>query len=262
MLSELSIAKNLTFDLESIEALSTISDKLANKPSPFRNLNYVKLPHEYNESSLMDALRSYLLGGSSRGIIFTTLPQNTISHTEEHVVEDSVVDADRIGDIVAPVGKIGKDPVSSSAGNLDCGLWRGHRVNSEFVCLLDRIMLKYPKTFENFTTNNKKLRFNVSWAVSRLEYVEHLRFSNPLIPELNAIDCRIDDDKSKLQELQACVDDAKIKLQDLQARVNDAKTKLQDAQSLQMEKLTNIEKAFGTMGAKLAVGLIGDDLFV
>ncbi|KAK1403013.1 hypothetical protein POM88_002618 [Heracleum sosnowskyi] len=157
MLSELCTAKNLTFELESIEALSTISDKLANKPSPFRNLNYVKLPHEYNESSLMDALRSYLLGGSSRGIIFTTLPQNTISHTEEHVVEDSVVDADRIGDIVAPVGKIGKDPVSSSAGNLDCGLWRGHRVNSEFVCLLDRIMLKYPKTFENFTTNNKKL---------------------------------------------------------------------------------------------------------
>ncbi|KAK1403012.1 hypothetical protein POM88_002617 [Heracleum sosnowskyi] len=116
--------------------------------------------------------------------------------------------------------------------------------------------------YRNAFSYLQNIGFNVSWAVSRLEYVEHLRFSNPLIPELNAIDCRIDDDKSKLQEMQACVDDAKIKLQDLQARVNDAKTKLQDAQSLQMEKLTNIEKAFGTMGAKLAVGLIGDDLFV
>lgn len=98
--------------------------------------------------------------------------------------------------------------------------------------------------------------------MSRLDYIEHLRFSNPLIPELYAIDCRIDEDKSKIQQLQACVDYAKIKLQNLQARVDDAKTKLQDVQSLRVEKLTNIKKAFGTVGAKLAVGFIGDDLLV
>lgn len=70
---------------------------------------------------------------------------------------DFSVDADRVGDSDAPVEEIAKDPVSSSAGNQDFGLWRGHRVNSEFVCLLGRIMLKYPETFDNFTKNSKKL---------------------------------------------------------------------------------------------------------
>ncbi|KAK1403022.1 F-box domain-containing protein [Heracleum sosnowskyi] len=245
MLSQLANAKNLTFDLESIE--------------------------------------------------------NTIPCTEEHVVEDSVVDADRVRDIDAPLEEIGKDPVSTSRGNRYFGLWLGHKVNYEFVGLLDRIMHQYPETFENFTKKKKKLctmnlnmfctsvndftkismsevdsemlveyrdafaylqneGFNVSWVVRRLDYIEHLRFSNPLIPELYALDCRINDDKSKLQELQACVDDAELKLQNLQARVDDAKSKLQDVQTHRAEKLKAIKKAFGKMGTKLAIGFIGDDL--
>ncbi|KAK1403015.1 F-box domain-containing protein [Heracleum sosnowskyi] len=301
MLSQLANAKNLTFDLESIEALSAISDDLASKPSPFHNLKYVKLPQDYNESSISTALRSYLLGGSSRGTIVTSPPRNTIPCTEEHVVEDSVVDADRVRDIDAPLEEIGKDPVSTSRGNRYFGLWLGHKVNYEFLGLLDRIMHQYPETFENFTKKKKKLctmnlnmfctsvndftkismsevdsemlveyrdafaylqneGFNVSWVVRRLDYIEHLRFSNPLIPELYALDCRINDDKSKLQELQACVDDAKLKLQNLQARVDDAKSKLQDVQTHRAEKLKAIKKAFGKMGTKLAIGFIGDDL--
>ena len=102
---------------------------------------------------------------------------------------------------------------------------------------------------------------DVSWAVNLLNYIEHLRFSKPLINELHSIDCLIHDAKTKLQELQACADhDARIKLPDLLGRVDDAKIKLQDVRTLRVEKLTEIEKAFGAMGTNLAVGLIGDDL--
>ncbi|KAK1403024.1 hypothetical protein POM88_002629 [Heracleum sosnowskyi] len=345
MLSALGNVKNLTFDLDGIEALSA-THFLASLPCPFYNLKIVKLPLGYKESSILvlfeatylavlqepalsqhflrnsavDGVRVRDIGapveeiGKDRVSSFVenrdfglwrghaVNPEfNTIPHTEEHVVKDSSVNADRGKDVHAPVGEMGKDPVSSSVGNRDFGLWRGHKVNSEFVYLLDRIMLKYPETFENFTKNNKKLctvnlnmfctsvndftkismtevdsemlveykdafaylqnkGFNVSWVVSRLDYIEHLRFSNPLIPELYLIDCRINDDKSKLQELQACVNHAKSKLENLQARVDDANSKLQDVQTRRAEKLRAIEKAFGTMGTKLAFGFIGDDL--
>ncbi|XP_063940624.1 F-box/LRR-repeat protein At3g26922-like isoform X2 [Daucus carota subsp. sativus] len=82
MLSQLGNAKNLTFDLESIEAPSMISDNFAGKPSPFCNLKCVKLPHECNESSIPGALRSYLIGGSSVGTIVTAFPRDTIPCTE------------------------------------------------------------------------------------------------------------------------------------------------------------------------------------
>ncbi|XP_074363862.1 FBD-associated F-box protein At5g44490-like [Apium graveolens] len=183
----------------------------------------------------------------------------------------------------------------------DSGLWRRHEVNSEFVCLLDRIMQKYPETFEHFTTKNKKLcsmylnilctslndfikisitdfdcemivayrdvfsylqnqGLDVSWVVNRLNYIEHIWFSKALVNELHSIDCHIEDAKTKLQELQAQVNNVKIKLQDLETRVDDAKSKLQDLQTLRTEKLTEIEKAFGTMGTNIVVGFIGDDL--
>ncbi|KAK1403075.1 hypothetical protein POM88_002680 [Heracleum sosnowskyi] len=335
MLSGLGNARNLTFDSDGIEALSS-ADFLASLPSPFYNLKIVKLPLGYKESSIFGALRSYILGGSPRATIVTTLPQsNMLSQTEavsmttqnevilkplaaptkelddsqfkhqipiieENVVEDFVVDTDRVRRIDVPV-EIGKDRVSSSRENRDFGLWRGHEVNSAFVCLLNCIMDKYPETFEQFTAKNKKLctrnlnmlctslndftklsitevdsetiveyrelfaylnnrGFNVSWAVSRLNYIEHLRFSKPLITELHEIDCRIDEDKTKLQELQARVDDVKSKLQDLEAHVDDAKSKLRDLQTLRLEKLTEIEKSFGTMGTNLSVGSIGADL--
>ncbi|KAK1402950.1 hypothetical protein POM88_002555 [Heracleum sosnowskyi] len=326
MLSAAGNAKNLTFDLDSIKALAA-TDFLASLRSPFSNLKIVKLPLGYKESSMSSVLRSYLLGASPRATIVTTLPQSNMNPQKvavsmtaqnalllgslevptkdmnvqkEHVLEDSVV-ADRARHIDAPVEEIGKDQVSSLTGNGDFGVWLGYKVNPEFICLLDRIMHKYPETFENFTSKNKKLctmnlnilctslndftkismtevdsemisgykdvfaylknqGFNVSWALRRLNFIERLRYSKPLVPELHAIDCRIENDRSKLQELQACVDDVKIKLQDLQARVDESKTKLQAEQTLRMQKLIEIEKAFGTVGTKLAVGFIGNDL--
>ncbi|XP_074363863.1 uncharacterized protein LOC141704523 [Apium graveolens] len=221
---------------------------------------------------------------------------------EEHSVEDTMVDADTVRhDIDSIVERTDKDQVSSFRGGRDSGLWRGHEVNSEFVCLLDRIMQKYPETFEHFTTKNKKLcsmnlivlctslndfikisitdvdcemiaayrdvfsylqkqGLDMSWVVNRLNYIEHLRFSKPLVNELHSIDCHIEDAKTTLQELQAQVNNVKIKLQDLETRVDDAKSKLQDLQTLRTEKLTEIEKAFGTMGTNIAVGFVGDDL--
>ncbi|XP_074363860.1 putative F-box/LRR-repeat protein At3g59160 [Apium graveolens] len=221
---------------------------------------------------------------------------------EEHSVEDTMVDADRVRhDIDSLVERIDKDQVSSLRGGRDSGLWRRHEVNSEFVCLLDRIMQKYQETFEHFTTKNKKLcsmnlnvlctslndfikisitdvdcemiaayrdvfsyfqnqGLDMSWVVNHLNYIEHLRFSKPLVNELHSIDCHIEDAKTKLQELQAQVNNVKIKLQDLETRVDDAKYKLQDLQTLRTEKLTEIEKAFGTMGTNIAVGFVGDDL--
>lgn len=327
----LSGAKILTLDLNTIEALSAISCFLVYSPPPFYNLEYVKVPHGYNESSMPTNLRSYLLGCSPKATIVTTLPQKTkILHTEgvsltdqtvvlqkpltaptkvlvgsenmhktvcintldmrvqeEDLVQNSVVNADRVTKIIVPVQGTSNDQVSSSRGDSDVGSWQGHVVNSEFVCLLDRIMNKYPETFELFTTTNKKLStmklnmlgnsvsvfseipmtqvntemiaeqrvvfdalhklgFNISWLVNRLNYIEKLRFSQPLLSELHAIDCHIDK--------------AKDKLQNLQIRVDDTKTELQDLHTLHAEKMQQIQKALGTMGTNLVVGYIGDDL--
>lgn len=92
----------------------------------------------------------------------------------------------------------------------------------------------------------QNLGFNLGWVLSRLNYIKHLRFSKPLITELYAIDCLIDDAKSEVQ--------------DLQARTNDAISKLQNLQFLRAEKMTEIEKDFGTINTNLAVGFIADDL--
>ncbi|KAL1803205.1 hypothetical protein ACET3Z_031852 [Daucus carota] len=267
MLSGLGNAKNLTFDLESIEALNTISNLLQSLPSPFSELKYVKLPTGCQESSISSALRSYLLGGSPNATFVTKLPQI-------HGVEDSMLDA--------PVEGTDKDQASSLRGKSDSGLWRGHEVNSEFVDLLDRIMHKYPETFEHFTTINKKLctmnlnmlctslndlfkismtnvdsemsafkevisylqnqGFNLTWLVDRLTYIEHLRFSKPQINELYSIECHIDDAKTKLQDLQSRAADAKTKLQDLLAHVDYAKTRLQEKQSLARRSCQKLRK--------------------
>ncbi|XP_074348922.1 uncharacterized protein LOC141687514 isoform X2 [Apium graveolens] len=206
---------------------------------------------------------------------------------EEHMVKNSVVNADRVTHTGVPVEGTGNDRVSSSRMDRSFGLWRGHEVNSEFESLLDIIMNKYPETFEHFTTTNKKLctvklnmlcssvnvftkismsqvdtemilehrsvfaalqnlGFNVSWLVNRLNYIEQLRFSQPLLPELHAIDAHIDNAKSRLHDLQILIDDAKIELQDLH--------------TIRAEKMQEIQKAFGTMGTNLLVGCIGDDL--
>ncbi|XP_017238197.1 putative F-box/FBD/LRR-repeat protein At4g03220 [Daucus carota subsp. sativus] len=293
MLPGLANAKNLIFDLDSIKALDEMSYVLVSFSSPFHKLKYVKLPRGFKESSMSSPLRSYLLGGSPNATFVTKLPQN-------HVVENSKIDADRVRHIDASVEGANKDQASSLRGERDSGLWRSHEVNSEFVCLLDRIMQKYPETFEHFTSNNKKLctmnlnmlctslndfskisignvdsemivgyrevfsylknqGFNLSWVVDRLNYIEHIRFSKPLIKELHSIDCHIDDAKTKVKELQARVVDAKTEPQD-PSLIDDAKIRLQDKQTLRVEKLSEIEKVFGTMGIKLVVGFIGDDL--
>ncbi|KAK1362688.1 hypothetical protein POM88_047162 [Heracleum sosnowskyi] len=59
----------------------------------------------------------------------------------------------------AAVGGDGDGQVRSSREDGDTGLWQGHKVNSEFVGLLDLIMKKYPETFEYFTTNTESKLF-------------------------------------------------------------------------------------------------------
>ncbi|XP_074332203.1 uncharacterized protein LOC141669480 isoform X2 [Apium graveolens] len=276
MFSGLGTAKNLSFDLESIEALSEISDFLASLSSPFLNLKYLKLPEDYKESNISSALRSYLLGGSPRATIVKSLPQNRILQApvsvvaenavvvvqeplaspekelgdcqyineticvdavdtglqEQHVIENSRVDADGARKTDTVDEGTNKDPVSSFKGNSVLGLWQGHEVNLEFVCLLDRIMHKYPETFEHFTPKNKNLcTMNLNMLCISLNdftkismtdvnsdiileykdvfaYLKSQGFNvnwlvNGLIPELHKIDSHIDDASSKLQDLQA-----------------------------------------------------------
>ncbi|KAK1377068.1 hypothetical protein POM88_033261 [Heracleum sosnowskyi] len=319
-------ARILILDLETVEALSDVSDYFVRFSSPFYNLKYVKVPEEYKESSMPPCLKSYLLGGSPKATIVTTLTQNTCSNTvpaetaqnvviqeplaaptmayfdsgnvhknvfidtvdiwvqeqDVDVVENSEVQAHKVRQLVDPLGGTTcNDRPSSSKEISDFGIWRGLEVKSEFVCLLDLIMNKYPETFEHCTTKIKKFctmelnklctsindftkmsmakvdieviaeyravfaelqkyGFGVSWLENRLNYVEQLRFSHPLIPELGAIDCQIDDTKIKLQDLE---------------------NKLQDLKTVRAEKLQEIQNVFGTMGANLAAGYIGDDLF-
>lgn len=93
----------------------------------------------------------------------------------------------------------------------------------------------------------KKLGLNVSWLVNRLNFVEQIQFSKPLLPKLHATDCHNDDE-------------AKSNLQDLQTRIDDAKTKLHDLEALRSEKMQEIQKAFETIDTNLVVGCVGDDL--
>ncbi|XP_074380490.1 uncharacterized protein LOC141721443 isoform X3 [Apium graveolens] len=206
---------------------------------------------------------------------------------EQDVMETSLVDANSGTQTYPLVGEVSNDLVSSFKGSRDIGLWQGHEVNSDFVCLLDRIMHKYPETFVHFTSKNKKLctmnlnmlctslndftkilqdevdyeiiaqyhdlfaylqslGFNLSWVLSHLNYIEHLRFSEPLITELQAIDCRIDV--------------AKTEVQNLQAHVGDAIDNLQSLQTLHTEKMAEIEKKIENFGTNLAVVLIVGDV--
>lgn len=229
------------------------------------------------------------LAASTKGLVDCQYIDKTVSveTLDLEVEEQTLVDAYKVRQIDSPVVGTRDNRVSSSMGIGDFGLWRGYEVNTENVGLLDRIMQKYPETFEHFTMTNKKystvrlnmlctslidftrlsvaevdseiivqyrdlfanlqsLGFDLSWVLSRLNYIEHLRFSKPLITELHAIDCRIDDAKSKVQ--------------DMQTQLADGMDTLQNLQTLRTEKMREIERDFGTMGTNLAVGSIGDDL--
>lgn len=72
-------------------------------------------------------------------------------------MDNSLVDVDKVGLIDSRVEGTNNNRVSSSKGNRYLGWWGGYEVNSEFVCMLDHIMQKYPETFKPFTTKNKKL---------------------------------------------------------------------------------------------------------
>lgn len=145
--------------------------------------------------------------------------------------------------LATPVAGAGDDRASSTMGGSDLGLWQGYEVKYEFIGLLDCIAKKYPETFDCFTTKSKELctlklnmlcatvktftntsitkidaemfaeyralfsdlqrSFNVNCLVDRLNYVEQLQFSQPLLDKFHAVDSFIGDAKSKLQDLHA-----------------------------------------------------------
>ncbi|KAK1385521.1 hypothetical protein POM88_023256 [Heracleum sosnowskyi] len=220
MFPGLSSARILTLDLETIEALSAVSLFLVQFLSPFYQLKHVKVPKGPKES----------------------------------------------------IARGGNNRASSSRAPGNSGLWKGHEVNSECLGLLDCIAERYPETFDYFTTHSKfctiKLNalcatvkaftktsmnevdtemiaeyraqfadlqrsFNVRWLVNRLDYIEKLRFPDPLLDKLHGVDSRIDDAKSKLQDLQA----------------------------LRVRIMTESYRDIGTTDTSLDVGYIGDDLF-
>ncbi|KAK1353371.1 hypothetical protein POM88_052506 [Heracleum sosnowskyi] len=164
---------------------------------------------------------------------------------EEHVVKNSVANADRVTHVGVPVVETGKDLVSPSTGNSGFGLWRGHEVDSEFVGLLDIIMTKYLETFEHFTTTNKKLctmKLNMLCSsVNVFTKISTTQVDTEMILEHRSV-------FSASQNLgfNTLIDDTKIELQDLH--------------TLRAEKMQEIQKAYGTMGTNLLVGCIGDDL--
>lgn len=63
----------------------------------------------------------------------------------EHMVDNFVVDYDKVQQIKGPV------PRARSSWRLD------HEVNSEFVGLLDLMKKRYPETFEQLPTESKKI---------------------------------------------------------------------------------------------------------
>lgn len=85
-------------------------------------------------------------------------------------------------------------------------------------------------------------RAHASQVLSHLDYIQHLQLSNPLVTELQAIECPIDYAKSEVKNLQA--------------RVGDGIDKLQNLRTPCAEKMTEIEK----INWNLVVGFIGDDL--
>ncbi|KAK1372648.1 hypothetical protein POM88_028841 [Heracleum sosnowskyi] len=257
MLPGLGGAKILNLELETIKALSSISAFLTSHPSPFYNLKYVKLPHGCEEAAISSNLRSYLLGASPTATIVTTLPENTNPRTTASVTSQNVVlqkplvpptkvlvDSGNLPKSVcidtvdmgvqhvgSSVDGTDNDHVSSSSGNIDFGLWRGYTVNSEFVLLLNAIMDKYPETFEHFTTKHKKFT----------------------TMKLNMF-CTSVNDFAKIS--MTTVDTEMI------AEYRDVFADLHKLgfDTLRDKKMQEIQKVFGTMGANLAVGYIGDDL--
>lgn len=254
-------AKILTLDLETIEALAAVSDFLSRFPSPFYNLKYVKLPKGFKESSLSSTIKGYLLGGSPKPSIVTALTQcdvnpqmELVSLTAQNaVLEEPVAKASNDqassswetsgfrfwrghevkSEFVSLLERITKkypDTVAHFTSKFDIF----HTMMLNMFCItvtsimntavtdVDTEMItEYRALFSDF----QRWGFKISWMVSRLNYVEQVRFSQPLLNELHAIVSRI-----------------------------------QDLQTLRAEKMTEIQKALRTMDASLSLHCIGDDL--
>ncbi|KAK1356131.1 hypothetical protein POM88_049387 [Heracleum sosnowskyi] len=177
---------------------------------------------------------------------------------EELVVQNSVVDVHRVAQIGDPVERTRNDQVNSSRCNSDFGLWRGHEVNSEFVCLLDLIMNKYPETFEHFTTKNKKnctMKLNLlCTSVNDFNRISLTDVNTEMFAEYRDVFAELQKFGFNISLLVSRLNYTE------QICINDTKTKLQDLETLRAEKMQEIQKAFGTMVTNLVVGYIGDDL--
>ncbi|KAK1372650.1 hypothetical protein POM88_028843 [Heracleum sosnowskyi] len=261
MFPGLGSAKILTLDLETIEALAAVSDFLARFPSPFYNLRHVKLPMGYHESSLSSTMKGYLLGGSPEASIVTAPTQCDVNPQMElvpltaqnAVLEVAVARAgnDQTSSSLETSGFRfwrGHEVKSEFVSLLE-------RITEKYpdtlmhfttkVDILHTMMLNgFCITVTSFMNTPiadvdadiitgyraifydlQRWGFNISWLTSRLNYVEQLRFSQPLLNELHAIVSRI-----------------------------------QDLQTLRAEKMMEIQKALGTMDAGLCLQCIGDDL--
>ncbi|KAK1402969.1 hypothetical protein POM88_002574 [Heracleum sosnowskyi] len=250
MLPGLGNAKTLTFDLESIEALNKISDLLVSLPSPFYNLKFVKLPWGFKESSISSALRNYLLGGSPKAAIGTKFPQNTMDYQE---VPRCLTSQKFMLDEALATNV--NDRASSSRGNSDFGLWRGHEVNPDFVGLLDLIITKYPETFEQFISKSEKF-YTMKLNMLCTSVYEFLRTSltefntdiiteyRDLFTDLQRWGFNVNWLLSHLKYIEH-FQISQYELHSIDSRPDDAKNKLQDLQSHCLGKITEIEKASG-----------------
>lgn len=75
-----------------------------------------------------------------------------MSVPKEHMVEISILDADKVKPIEAPVTRESNDQARPRNKSYKV-LWQGHEVSSEFVGLLDLTMKKYPQTFYGIAQN-------------------------------------------------------------------------------------------------------------
>ncbi|KAL8156736.1 hypothetical protein AgCh_001730 [Apium graveolens] len=223
MLSALGNAKSLTFDFNSIEALFA-ADFLASLPSPFYNLKIVKLPSTYKESSISGALRTYLLGGSPKATIVTTLPKNEVTQpvplTSKKAMLDEpfatptnvkfVVDDDRvrqIGASVAGQAMIGL-ALQETFKHFTARSEKFHTMMLNMLCTSVNEFLGTSMTevstdiiteYKDVFADLQSWGFNVDWLASHLNNVEQFLFSQH---QLHTIDSRMEDAKNKLQELQ------------------------------------------------------------
>lgn len=261
MFPGLGSAKILTLDLETIEALAAVSDFLARFPSPFYNLRYVKLQKGYQESSLSSTMKGYLLGGSPEASIVTALSRCDVNPqmdlvpltAQSAVLEEAVARAGNDqtslssetsgfrfwrghevkSEFVSLLERITKkypDTVKHFTAKVDIL----HTMMLNMFCITVTSYMNTPIAdvdadiitgYRAIFSDLQRWGFNISWLASRLNYVEQLRFSQPLLNELHAIVSRI-----------------------------------QDLHTLRAEKMMEIQNALGTMDAGLSLQCIGDDL--